>query len=871
MIQTKTDIDRWQHIQLRCKTRKRNWTVCYKQKGREQIEKLPYRPGIVSLISLTGAFNVAEWKSIITEKPEAAISASLEQLKDMALVAEGAQAGAGANLQQLILDIKFIDEGELKRVETERVRESAHILLKTVPIALQLNSYLQFGKNINQLTSKEKEISERYGIITDFGHFSRIMQKDIVDDDVKRIWQVKKVGLAFERNLNAAYTHREQTLYPVPVKMDTEVAQRIGETEQNEQGQTTMITAERIHAPNVCFGMAITHPENFISLLAYQHEGKGEMHEKTITSTSELLKYLSYQFENLMASYPLEKVALIFDKFLFKIGVENLGIQMAAVQTIKTEAGEARSKILQVGNIGAMVVKQNRESKHQDIISKLKTGNVSNEELMKIATRLILGFVAETISVTPKQRQRIIGQITTALKNESISIIPFVEEAQEEALGSIIQASHRITEIPVDANDSVVFIPPIISSVIAHEPIETNYKNRDNLLSRLNSIKKEKSRTSFGFHKLITQETQVHRDITWTEESIFSQLEDFFNFMVGLKKEYAEVFAHLQFSHIHPTAPKHSSIQEQGATIAGTIGRFFRENGIETNGSSLIDEYHTDDLMMSYQKFEEMLQSRAGGIFTELMNESSPVMRLVGDAVVRAIMADSRTEVRGDTIIHKAPGKTVEVWDNISARPRGGFTIGRQACVPFNIGMDISMMVPEMADGLYKKYLQARYPETTLARLVGENPDMSIHQIFTRFIMSEPNIEKRNNIRHRVLDEIDRSTFNEVSEVSPDISAFDLVVLDEMYHKIRLDMETKKRIPIVIHVLESNYNAQQEKAGYIWNLLGFMAIPVFRVSFDPESHKIQLLTSIPPDEDRIGNFLESNRETIDVIKSNLIQ
>ncbi|MBI3366675.1 hypothetical protein HY041_03550 [Candidatus Roizmanbacteria bacterium] len=821
----------------------------------ERAGNIALHPGIVGLVSLTGAFNVSEWRSIAAKDRTTAESIALEQLKDMALVAEGVRAGAGILLQNMILDTKEIDEEILRIAESERIRKPVHLLITPLEFARDLSSFMQFGNQFSLLDEEEQSTALQFGIVTDFGHFSRIMQKDAIRADVHRHWLVDQVSQAFERNLNAAYTHRNQddALYPIPPQ--AAIGAKLSVVESLSSGENVMMVSERAKSPNITFSLAIANPEKFIPIEVTSSKGRGEIRSGAITSTSGLLTYLSHQFESLLVKYPLEKSALIFDKYIYKLGIGNFGIQLTAVQSIKTQES-FRSKILQVGDIDIAVLRERSSNVNPGLIMELRSG-ISDARLYEIYQQLSITrneINDQPPPYTPRKKQRLAAQVMEQLRAKKITLEPVNQEKNNDGLGTIEQAKHKIIEMEIKDGDSFIFLPPSIGARLAgavHKFADISYIIT--YLSNLNT--QRRSSYSFSRFKFLHRDTQILRQIEWTTDTVLPQVAEFLDYLRGLTREFNTVDLHFQFSHIHPTSSTHSKIQEVGAKIAGILGNEVRRFGVRTRGSSLVDEYHTDDLLKDYSVFEDMLRQNADSTFTEIFYESSPVMRLIADAVVRLIIQHPDIQKIGDTIsLLTQEGRMIEIWDNVTEKNDGAISIGRQACVPFNIGMDLTMMAPQLSDVLYRQYISLRYPNSILATLLREHSNLSVHEIFTRFIMNETNVEKRSLMRHHILDEADRVSFSEIEKTNPDITAFDLYVLYELYQFVQSGLSSKKRIPIVVHILETNYNAQQEKARHIWDMVGIPGVPVFRISFDPFSGNIKVLTSPPPEEDKLGQF-----------------
>lgn len=828
----------------------------------QKIERLganlASHPGILGLVSLTGAFNVAEWGAIASEKPDVANRIALEQLKDMALVAEGARAGGGIGLQKMVLGTESIDSDKLKQVESDRIHTPVHTLLVDISFARDVSSFLQFGRPFDELEAEDRETALGFGIVTDLGHFSRIMQKDAVATDVHKHWLIGQISQAFERNLNAAFTHRGQDdwLYPIPQGAQVEGSTMPIET--SASGEITMIAGERKNAPNVTFGLAIKNSDNFIPVEVAMSEGRGEIRSDTISNPSDLLVYLSHQFESLLTKYPLEKAVFIFDKFVDKLGIGARGIQLTAVQAIKDETGKGRAKIIQVGDIDVAVIREQDITGSADLVREIQS-KITDDRLYEIAAQL--GLVGSTENERPpysqKKRQTLIGKTLGELRAKKLAISPMSQEKDGDGLGGIEQAKHRVSEIEVDSDDSFVLLPPAIGAAVPG--VVQEFKTIADVRSFLSGFNGQKASMSFPRFKFLTQETQIFKQIEWAPEMILPQLADFTGYIKALKEQFGEVDIHFQFAHIHPTGPTHTRIQEIGAKIAGAVGEEVRRLGAKTRGSSLVDEYHTDDLMADYSIFEAMLRANAGETFTELFYESSPVMRLIADAVARITIQDPRITRVGDTVsLPTDDNRMIEIWDNVTEAPDRSVSVGRQACVPFNIGMDLAMMAPELADASYRRYIELRHPQSMMAQLARENPHLSIHEIFTQFVMAEKNVQARSAHRHHILDEADRASFTEIEHLDGSIASYDLLALYKIYQHIHEGLQSKKRIPLVVHVLETNYNAQQQKARIIWDKVGIAGVPVFRISFDPASGKIEVLTSPPPQEDKLGIFFNQS-------------
>lgn len=251
----------------------------------EQI--LISHPAVIALITHVGPFNYREWQEICRDQEHAA-SIAADQLKDYQLIAEGARPGAGRELLQYVIRVspQEVDLPALNRAEDLRTQVPLVNTYVRNPFMLNTSSYFSSGTDYKGLDcNEETEAAERFSIITDLGHFSRIMQKDIGrKDDVARSWLADEVGVAFERNLNDAFTHRgegihgEHEIFPVPPLATPEGS--IAVTERTPHGQVLSITSERQNAPNVTYMLVMTSPENFKPQTVRISQGRGNIGEK---------------------------------------------------------------------------------------------------------------------------------------------------------------------------------------------------------------------------------------------------------------------------------------------------------------------------------------------------------------------------------------------------------------------------------------------------------------------------------------------------------------------------------------------------------------------------------------------------------------
>lgn len=843
----------------------------------EAVTALPplyQRASLIAAITHIGPFNYSEWSDIILQSPAKAQAIAQDFLKDLGLLAEGAKAGAGVKFQELISTApnEYVNLKALNRAEDKRTEEDLKITYTNNPFMKDASSYLFTGVAFAEIVDDtDKDTAESFAAVTDLGHFSRIMQKDLANtDDVKRTVLIDEIGFALERNINATFTHRCNTeLYPVPV--DAKQESRVAVIEKDPQDRVLSIISERQAPPNISHILSITKPENFSSLNVKVSLGRGITKEQQITSTKELLHHLSSQFENLLLSYPLEKAALIFEKYLYKINCGNMGIQMAITQRVQQD-GLQKAKILTIGEPSVIFLKETtKQNLDNGLMEKLRADK-TDEEIIEAATKI--GLPDSDIPkglLSPKQKAILIGKARGFAAKSSRSItttrIVYNKDA-DAAIGSLIQAPHRIIEFDIDDNESSILIPPSVGRQITESGlISQRFSTLSDATAAFSKAYEGKPVTISHSHDALSN-IQIITNEQWSKKTVLSQLENYLGNIDKLLEEYSTLFVSLQYAHFHPTSPRYTQIQEQAADIAQILGEELRERGAIVEGRVLIDEYHTADRLTNWEEYLIMLLARSGSVFQEFIQESSPPMRLLGDAFIRRMLADPATGMHGGTLIHNMPdGSILELWDG-ALDAQGNPARGRQACVPFNIGMDVGLMNPSLADRLYKYYLQERYPQSVLATAAREEPNTTIHAVIAN-IMSEPNIEKRNQRRMDAITEVDRKNYAELEEITKDLTSFDLVLLNEFYQKVMTDIKTKTRIPLVTHILETNYNAQQTKAGYMWQTFGFPDVPVYRISFNPEARKIKVLLSSAPQIDPWIEFLDQHEDTIKTLKSNL--
>lgn len=854
---------------------KRNETLREYQSENSQIKdrevNIRNHPAVVALITHVGPFNYGEWQ-VICLNPKQAESIAIDFLKDMALLVEGAKSGAGKAFQKRVLTAspEEVNLPELIQAENERTEKPLSDTYCKNAFIKDVSSFLLYGKIYQELTDSEQNNAQGFGPVIDLGHFSRIMQKDISTDDVHKKWQVEEVGLALERNLHATFTHRGQEaygeiadLYPIPGETFTEA--KLSTAEYDQQNVLSVIS-ERQKPPNTSFLIEITAPEHFEPITVKVNEGRGVVSEKKVNNTQEYLSYLSSQFESLLLAYPLEKAALIFDKLVYTIDKGRLKIQLSAIQRVKTADEQYEAKVLSIGKPAVAILTQDKIP--QNGYEKYLRLDTSDIELIDTAKQV--GVKDDDIPIPPlskNQKNRLIGKTKSLLNGAQIKFSRLVSSNENDAsIGSTVQACHLIQRLPLQGDNLYVLIPSSVASKInPNNLIDKSFPEISDVVSFLTNSASRSSNLSFSIRKASQGEIQVIKKDSWTSEIVIPQLKKYFEFIQRMQAEYDKIFVSMQFAHLHPTAPKHTGIQEQAADIARIIGEELLKQGILVEGRSLIDEYHTHDRMTDWRKFLSVLEKKAGVFLKGLIQESSPVIRLIGDAHVRMMLDHPNTVVRGGTLEHMMPsGGILEIWDG-AQNSNGELALGRQACVPFNTGMDVVLMEPELADELYNKYLLSRYPESNLAEAIRQNPNISVHAVIAG-IMQDLNLVRRNETRLGFINEVERHSFEELLQVNPDLTGFDLLALYEIHRKIKNDISTKRRFPVVTHILETNYNAQQGKAAYLWEQVGFPEIPIFRISFNPETKKIEVLVSNPPKEDHVGKFLEKHFDSIQKAK-----
>jgi len=823
----------------------------------------------VALISQTGPFNTTEWLDIVRSGAEEQVGASaLDFFKDASLLAEAARAGGGRSFQSHILRSEDgTTQTQLEQIDHQRTHRPVFQLYRDLGIMRNVSAYYVYGRPYDELEVDQQQVADNFGLVTDISHFGRIMGKDGKDvDDVQKTWLVSDFAFALERNLNASFTARAQdeVLYNIPNESIAENDQTV--LDRSPEGNVTAIRAQRKTEPNVSFMFSAENARPLAKGVEVPISfGRGDIRMTRIDSTDQLLSYLSTQFDSLLLKYPLEKAALIMDKFIYGRKLGEFGISLSAVQAVRNLEGKMTAKILRVGNAAVGVVRTSSRV-NTEITSLAGNKATGFDQLTGIAEGLQLDINDILVmSSEVKKRDRLVGRIMQAAKEQSLDFsVQFDEPVSDSRLGTIQQAEHYVEEVEIDKNTSFILIPPSIAGTAYADNSLRNPKEAGKLASALNAISPG---YSFSQERFAADKIQVLDNSPWTQELVVSQLTEFIGKMRELSGKYGEVAIYEQIAHHHPTQAVHGPKQEHSAYIGRVLAEAFGMPNIKVRAGSLVDEYHTSDLKGDYSEFNKRIGQIAGGMFEGTFLESSPRMRILGDALVRMLMSDQNTSIIGGTVVHAMPdGRTLELWD-AAMSSAGEFTPGRQACVPFELGMDLALMHPELADDLYLKYLLTRFPQSMLAEFTRTSGRKDSDALMVENIMiPENDIIARNARRMEALNQLDRDSFAEIWQTNPDITAFDIYALDVMYRRLKSDMDSGKRFPVVIHVLETNYNAQQSKSGWLWNQIGIPGIPIYRVSFDSASKKVRILESSAPEEDRMGQWLDKNRTVVEKIR-----
>lgn len=858
----------------------------------DQPGSLAGRHSTIALITHVGPFNYTAWAGI-SENPVRADEIAREYIKDTALLIEGANPGAGRNFQRMLATVTDADVDLPTLMVAEDERTTAVLGQRYIrnPFMRDISSYLMSGVPYAGLDcDAERDNADGFATVYDLGHFSRIMQIDMARegnrDDLKKLAIVQNVARELERNLHTAFTNRGQGVhggiaeqYPVPSDANTEGGVIIAE--RASDGQAISVIKEKRTAPNISFMLTLKHPQNFGGQDISVSQGRGEHETQRAETTEELLTHLAAQFEVLLTAYTLEKAALLFDKFVYKTVDGDLGLTMAVAQRVKTENGAHKMKVLTIGDTAVAVVDEKRGSAENaaDIIAKLRADTPDDELL---ATAIQAGLTEADLprsingsGLGKSQKGQLIGKTRAALNRSEARVTHFIAGGDSDAsVGSFEQAPHRITEIELEGQnprEAFVLVPPSIASKVdAQRIIGQSFKSAGDVSINLVQRKPDGASVALPTQKAIVPGIQIIRKTGWSRDEVISQIDPYLRKVEGFQSQYARVDASFQYAHFHPTGRKHTWIQEQATDIAEIVGTHLKSLGVGVEGRALADEYHTTDRMDDWNTYYSMLRDRSPSVFTEFIQESSPVMRLVGDAFIRRMLLDSNTFIQKSQLVHDMTDgySRLELWDG-AVDTNGQPARGRQACVPFNVGMDVVLMDPAKAEALFKKYILNRYPDSQLSQIARTNPDETIHDVIAE-IMKERDIAIRNKKRLAAINEVDRHSFAELMTPAPDSTAFDLVILDELRNGITDDVEAKKRIPLVTHVLETNYDMQHKKAAYMWENYGFPKVPVYRISFNPDSRKIKLLTSHPPQTDPWAEFLDTNRDVIQQVRQEVL-
>lgn len=265
--------------------------------------------------------------------------------------------------------------------------------------------------------------------------------------------------------------------------------------------------------------------------------------------------------------------------------------------------------------------------------------------------------------------------------------------------------------------------------------------------------------------------------------------------------------------------------QAVGCQIARELKEFFTQEGITvTEAKGMIDEYHVID-RINVVSYLDFLSLHYGEEVKKATFESSLLIRHLADELIMGLIK-TRPEcihyLGGNVYLQIADDMVIELYNGIGANKD---LCGRVACVPYAAAFEVERSNPELANALYRDMIFENYPDSLLAKLWKEFPELSLDELIIR---QAPKPEDRMKIKRQIDQEIDKS-FLEKTRLETNF-----------VEKILSQTETSKQIHL--DILEGPYDEQHRKMSAFMAQSGILSsLNVFRVSFDGHSGRLDIM------------------------------
>lgn len=318
-----------------------------------------------------------------------------------------------------------------------------------------------------------------------------------------------------------------------------------------------------------------------------------------------------------------------------------------------------------------------------------------------------------------------------------------------------------------------------------------------------------------------------HREIlpfNWTETYVKDQLGWLVEKVIDLQPETVR----MQFGHIHSDRNLGPE-QETAALMASVVARILRLKGVSVEVEPVLDNLHVVD-RVDVGRYLEELSRYFGEPIEQVSFEASLLDRRLGDELIVKLfqLCPEKVKFIGHNVYLQAtPDVMIELYDGIGASQEKA---GRQGCVPFMGGYEVRRQNPGLANQLWREIIMNDYPTSLVAQWWQERPDIDNFEVLTCHYVYTQNPERRAALKARLDEEIDRSFQEKILHGN---TAF----LDAVLAGTNIQKQ------VLLHFLESTYDAQHTKFSYFARCAGMLMLPlnIYRVSFDRHTGRVVVL------------------------------
>lgn len=674
---------------------------------------------------------------------------------------------------------------------------------------LNISALLEYGFLYNDLSSTEKQQTERFEYIQELDHFSEIMDLSLLTKHLLREFQSlsateknqfmeqyqalfnkylgldtalnsnedtykpiagrsKHINLGLERMLGEAAAKRKNCHYQLYTAKHS-----LGEFSEKYYPIRSSALAEakyKVLDPTSIGEVRTNYP--YLSLLLTSNSLEPLSHTR--------LKKLSRICSSLIISYGLETGLAMFDGYIFDNYYTKYYLSLLISQTFKAhEHSPIQIKLMTIG-CGAILIYQNKKIEHISVsgIEELNsylghTGSRHQREIITFDNNFPVKIVLAPYSY--------------GLALQTISPVDAVLLANQNAANPLAWLM-------------TTFIKPFAIPTTARNILLTHIK---------------------------PNELEIIERPQWTPQEI-KQIPKFIALTQQCKdylKDYQTLEVNILYAHLH--ADRVVDIhQEISIDVARTLKNESLEKNIVFTLHPLIDNLHVRDVF-DYKKYNDLLIEK--GLEPDaILTEDSLLIDRIGQGILDCFVSQNAQDnyqivYEGSRAINVLfPDNTiVQLIDHMDKE-------GRLSCVTFDLAQIYYRQAPILFEQLFREDILLNYTESILAKWFQQYPDKNYHQIMYDQVYTSTDIQQRNKLFR---------TINQ--EIRPDIHNIDCTKSMRHYiDKLKAELiEREKacaRKVISLYILEGSYDAQFDRYAKVHAAFALPDIDTYRITFTSE-------------------------------------